>query len=36
MGDDRGTMWASVLAVLSVAATVGVLFVPLMLGHELF
>jgi hypothetical protein len=32
MGNDTGTMWASVLAVLSVAAMVGVLFLPLVFG----
>ena len=29
--DNDGKMWASVLAVLSVSATVGLLYLPLML-----
>ena len=32
MRDDTGTVWASMLAVLSVAAMVGVLFLPLIFG----
>jgi len=32
MRDDKGTVWASMLAVLSVAAMVGVLFLPLIFG----
>jgi hypothetical protein len=32
MRDDTGTMWANVLAVVSVATTVGVLFLPLVFG----
>ncbi len=32
MRDNKGTMWANVLAVLSVTAAVGVLFLPLVFG----
>ncbi len=30
--DEGGTMWASVLAILAVTGTIGVLYLPLMLG----
>jgi hypothetical protein len=30
--DEGGTMWASVPAILAVTGTIGVLYLPLMLG----